>query len=71
MELVLLALAAVGVGSFVGFGGGGDDDPAPSAPGTPGSAEDDVLTADLLGEVYECDVRVMAHPDDGHPLVFL
>ena len=35
-----------------------------------GSAED-VLTADLLGEVYECEVRVMAHPDDGHPVVFL
>ncbi len=31
----------------------------------------DVLTSALLAEVYECEVRVMNHPEDGRPVVFL
>ncbi|MGI9667048.1 MAG: ABC transporter ATP-binding protein [Acidimicrobiia bacterium] len=30
-----------------------------------------VLTGELLSHVYRCEVRVMPHPDDGRPLIFL
>jgi iron complex transport system ATP-binding protein len=30
-----------------------------------------VLDAALLSQVYECTIRVMPHPDDGRPVVFL
>lgn len=29
------------------------------------------MTADLISAVYRCEVRVMAHPEDGRPVVFL
>jgi iron complex transport system ATP-binding protein len=31
----------------------------------------DVFNAELLSSVYRCDVTVIAHPDDGRPVVFL
>lgn len=38
-----------------------------AAVGTP----TEVLTKGLLSTVYECAVQVMAHPEDGRPLIFL
>jgi iron complex transport system ATP-binding protein len=31
----------------------------------------EVLTPALLAATYRCDVRVIPHPDDGHPVVYL
>lgn len=34
-------------------------------------AASEVLVPELLSDVYRCEVRVMRHPDDGSPIIFL